>query len=148
METNSRAKAKDSPLLAESKIRCLAKSIRSAGKEIARDSINKDYLLEGRYKDTIYVTSDSGYESIVIGDTSYNTSKGYMLLYTNNTPKVDSFPSVAAITKLLWKVIRKEKLEEGEGKAAYHPWDCYQSIERQLEYFAEVVVRVAEVLYI
>lgn len=121
MELGAKAKALPKEGL-DIKIVNLAERISAAGKEIARDEINKDYLLEGRYHDTIYVTSDSGYESITIGDTSSRSKKGHMLLYTNNTPRRNSFPSERKIAALLWKVVNKEMLETGEGKAAY--WDA------------------------
>lgn len=133
--------------IVDQRIRYLAEQIRSAGRMVAKDNINKDFLLEGRYYDTIYVTSDSGYESITIGDPSYDSQRGYMLLYTHNTSERDSFPSVFSLKELLWKVVKKEMLEVGEGKAAYYQWDKYPPIEKQLEYFANVVLRVAEVLY-
>lgn len=48
------------------------------------------------------------------------------------------------IAALLWKVVRKEMLEIGEGKASYFEWDCYQPIEKQLGYFSKVVLKVAD----
>lgn len=133
--------------IVDQRIKYLAEQIRSAGRMIAKDNINKDYLLEGRYYDTIYVPSDSGYESVLIGDPSCGSQRGYMLLYTHNTLHRDSFPSVSCLKASLWKVVRKEMLETGEGKAAYYQWNEYSPIEEQLDYFADVVLRVAEVLY-
>ena len=107
----------------------------------------KTICWKGGYHDTIYVTSDSGYESITIGDTSANSKKGFMLLYTKNTSKKNSFPRVEDIEKLLWKVVKKEMLETGEGKAAYFEWDGFEPLKEQLEYFSEVVLRTAEKVY-
>jgi len=119
----------------------LAKRIKYAGKEIAKDHINKDYLLECTYRDTIIVRSDSGFEAIIIGDIDRNDI-GYMYLYYNNTSKRNSYPTQTELTKLLKSVAEKQMIEEGEGKAAY----CfYDNVDRdtQLEYFANIVKRMA-----
>ena len=68
--------------------------------------------------DTIIVTSDSGYEAIYIGSIFSDSKKAYMCLYTNNTPKRNSYPSTKEIARLLTLVVKGEKLPEGEGKAA------------------------------
>ena len=119
----------------------LAKRIKYAGKEIAKDHINKDYLLECTYRDTIIVRSDSGFEAIIIGDIDRNDI-GYMYLYYNNTSKRNSYPTQTELTKLLKSVAEKQMIEEGEGNAAY----CfYDNVDRdtQLEYFANIVKRMA-----
>lgn len=120
----------------------LARSIKKAGKEIANDEINKIYYLEPQVKDSITVESDSGFEAIVIGNTG-RAGSGYMYLYFKNTPVRNSFPSSAAIAKLLKQVIRKERLEIGEGKAAYYDWSEFGSLESQMEYFSKIVSRMA-----
>ena len=103
-----------------SKIYELAKKIKEAGRIIAEDDINKDYYIDGYMSDdTIIVTSDSGYEAIYIGSIFSDSKKAYMCLYTNNTPKRNSYPSTKEIARLLTLVVKGEKLPEGEGKAAY-----------------------------
>ena len=94
----------------------LAKRIKMAGADIAKDHTNKDYLLECTYRDTIVVTSDSGFESTAIGDIG-RADKGYMYL--------------------------QKILEEGEGKASYHFCKGVNAY-RQVEYFADIVKRMAE----
>lgn len=64
---------------------------------------------------------------------------GYMCLYTNNTPKRNSFPSTNEITELLYKILKKEKLETGEGKAAYFDWKEFGGLDKQLCYFSKVI---------
>lgn len=125
----------------DSQIYLLAKRISKAGKIIAKDSYNKDFYIGGyKERDNIIVTSDSGYEAIYIGTiANVPNSRGYMCLYTNNTPQRNSFPSVDEIALLLESVINKEKLIEGEGKAAYFIWEQFGNMDNQLEYFAEVV---------
>lgn len=119
----------------------LAKRIKRAGKEIAKDHINKDYLLECTYRDTIIVRSDSGFEAIIIGDIDRN-DMSYMYLYYNNTSKENSYPTQTVLARLLKSVAEKQMLEEKEGKAAY----CFcEDVEKdiQLEYFANIVRRMA-----
>lgn len=119
----------------------LAKRIKRAGKEIAKDHINKDYLLECTYRDTIIVRSDSGFEAIIIGDID-RSDMGYMYLYYNNIPKENSYPTQTVLARLLKSVAEKQMLEEKEGKAAY----CFcEDVEKdiQLEYFANIVRRMA-----
>lgn len=119
----------------------LAKRIKYAGKEIAKDHINKDYLLECTYRDSIIVKSDSGFEAIIIGDTERD-NMGYMYLYYNATPKRNSYPTQTELTKLLKSVAEKQMIEEGEGKAAY----CFcENVDKdiQLEYFSDIVKRMA-----
>ena len=124
-----------------SKIYELAKKIKEAGRIIAEDDINKDYYIDGYMSDdTIIVTSDSGYEAIYIGSIFSDSKKAYMCLYTNNTPKRNSYPSTNEIARLLTLVVKGEKLPEGEGKAAYFD---YGDMKKQLKYFSEVVCKMA-----
>ena len=119
----------------------LAKRIKQAGKEIAKDHINKDYLLECTYRDSIIVKSDSGFEAIIIGDTERD-NMGYMYLYYNATPKRNSFPSQIEIARLLKLVAEKQMLGNGKERSAY----CFCTgvkKETQLEYFANIVKRMA-----
>lgn len=67
-----------------------------------------------------------------------------MCLYTNNTEKINSFPGVRTLAKLLEAVMNKEKLPEGEGKASYHDWEEYGGMEKQLEYFSRVIKNLAD----
>lgn len=119
----------------------LAKRIKQAGKEIAEDHINKDYLLEGTYRDSIVVKSDGGFEAIIIGDRERN-NMGYLYLYYNATPKRNSFPSQTEIARLLKMVAEKQMLGQGKEKSAY----CFCTgvkKDDQLEYFANIVKRMA-----
>ena len=120
----------------------LARDISRAGKEIAYDRICKNYRI-GYGRNIITVTSDSGYEAICIGDTCLPHRKGYMCLHTNNTEKKNSFPRIRELAKLLEAVANKEKLPEGEGKAAYYDWEEFGGMEKQLEYFSRVVKNLA-----
>lgn len=121
----------------------LARDISRAGKEIAHDDINKEYRI-GYGRNMIIITSDSGYEAILIGDVGRLCKDGYMCLYTNNTEKRNSFPSVRELAKLLEAVAEGKKLPEGEGKAAYYDWPEFGGLDRQLEYFSRVVKNLAD----
>lgn len=127
------------------KIEKLASNISRAGRVISKDSINKYYTVAQDGDDCIEVTSDSGYESICIGNIISKDSKGYMYLYSNNTSERNSFPKEKEIAELLEKVLNKEKLETGEGKASYFDWEQFGGIEKQLDYFSELVKKFARI---
>lgn len=123
----------------------LAKRIKKAGRDIAADHIAKDYHLAGiDVKDGIVITSDSGYEAITIG--KIYGRKGYMYLFTNCPDKRNSFPETKELAMLLGKVVNKELLPEGNGKAAYHRWKEYGSIEKQLKYYSQIVCKMAGIV--
>lgn len=122
----------------------LARMISKAGKVIAKESCAKEYFLESNHSDTIFVTSDSGFEAIVIGDV-YGKVNGYMYLYYNNTPKRNSYPPVKVIAEQLEKIANEEALETGEGKAAYFDLKEYGNLEKQKKYFADIVKRMATI---
>lgn len=130
--------------MGKDKIFMLAKRISKAGKIIAKDDIDKDYTVGNVGSGSIIVTSDSGYEAIYIGNIRGRNKDGYMCLYTNNTPIRNSYPSTEEIAKLLKKVVKKEKLKTGEGKASYYDWEEYGGMEKQLNYFSEIVYNLAE----
>lgn len=125
------------------KIEHLAEEISRAGRIIAKDSIAKEYNLGEYDKDTIIVRSDSGYEAIYVGNIEGKNKDGYMCLYTNNTSKRNSYPSKDEIIELLMKVLNEERLEEGDGKAAYYDWEDFGCIEKQLKYFSKVVRKMS-----
>jgi hypothetical protein len=107
----------------------MAKAIRRAAKEVAADDLHKTYTVYLCRDGAIEVSSDSGFESIVVGDVS--KSDGYLYLYHNATPKRDSFPCATKIAQSLSKIAMGHTLEEGEGKAEYHCADR--------EYLADLV---------
>lgn len=128
---------------ADRKLLSLAQEISRAGKYIAEDSINKDYHVVCNLHGEITVTSDSGFEAITIGSVKPGNRDGFMYLFFRNTPKRNSYPSVKKIAALLWQVVLGKRLPEGEGKAAYHDWEEYGGMERQLNYFSKLVCELA-----
>lgn len=125
------------------KLQTLAEKISRAGRVISKSNISKDYIVGEGYTGSIIVTSDSGYEAIYIGNLDNKNTDGYMCLYTNNTSKRNSFPKESTITKLLEQVLKREKLETGEGKAAYYDWKEFGGMEKQLTYFSKIVSKLA-----
>ncbi len=123
----------------KNKLRILAKKIKAAGLIISKDYVAKDYTVHKSKLGSIIVTSDGGYEAIYIGNLEGKSTDGFMCLYTNSTPKRNSFPSQTEIQELLFKVMIKERLEEGEGKAGYHNWKEFGGMEKQLNYFSNIV---------
>lgn len=121
------------------KLQILAEKISRAGRIISSDNISKDYIIGDGYAHSIIVTSDGGYEAIYIGNLEGKSTDGYMCLYTKNTPKRNSFPDESTIIKLLSKVLKKEKLKTGEGKAAYYDWEEFGGMEKQINYFSKIV---------
>lgn len=67
-----------------------------------------------------------------------------MALYRKNTGKRNTYPNSCKIAKLLEKVVAKERLDEGEGKAAYYDWSEFGGMERQLEYFSRVIKNLTD----
>lgn len=128
---------------ADKKLLSLAEKIAKAGKIIAGDSISKDYLVFHNLRGEITVTSDSGFEAILIGNAERGSRDGFMYLFFKNTPQRNSYPSVYEIAALLRLVVLGKRLPEGEGKAAYHDWEEYGGMERQLRYFSELVCELA-----
>lgn len=126
------------------KLYTLAKRIKKAGKVIASDSISKDYHLMGvGEKDDIIITSDSGYETITIGNIYTGNSRGFMCLYSNSTSIRNSFLDIKTIAALLEKVVNEKLLEVGNGKAVYHFCGEYGNVDEQLKYFSEIVCKIA-----
>lgn len=127
------------------KLEKLASDISRAGRVIAKDSINKYYTVAHDGDEGIEVTSDSGFESICIGNVVSKDSRGYMYLYSNNASERNSFPNEKEIAELLEKILNKEKLETGEGKASYFDWKEFGGLDKQLEYFSELVKKFAKI---
>jgi hypothetical protein len=96
----------------------MAKIIKTNASLIAPCISAKQFEVFNCLYGSVYVESDAGFESIIIGDISGN--HGYMYLYHCDTERRNSFPSVTKIAKLLEAVANQEDLEEGDGKSEYH----------------------------
>jgi hypothetical protein len=111
----------------------LAKKILYDAKITAKDNIEKTYCVFRCMHGALMVESDSGFESIALGD--IEGDKGYMYIYYANTSRRNSYPCMTRLAGLLESIAKKEKLEEGEGKASYHCDD--------LDYLSKLVTAFA-----
>lgn len=121
----------------------LAKRISLAGKEIARDEINKEIQVVHGVHGEVIVFSDGGYEAIMIGEMTLDKGNGFMYLFHRNTPTRNSFPSAKKIAALLRQVVLKHRLPEGDGAANYHDWPEYGGMDQQICYYSDLVCGLA-----
>lgn len=118
--------------------RDLAREIRMAYKDLKNDSINKLYYVTWNNKlgtSEITVENDGGFRAIIIGNVNGN-SRGYMYLFYTNDDNV-SFPTIKEIERRLRIITKKENLEEKDSQ--YFNWKEFGNLEKQKEYFAEVI---------
>ena len=85
------------------------------------------------------VTESDSYTAVIIGNTSgMKGSRGYMyLFYTNDDSEV--FPTVRELARRLKAVAAQEALTDEN--ADYFDWKEYGSLEKQREYFSEIVLK-------
>lgn len=128
----------------ENKIR-LATKIRESYDYLKRNPINKEIRVTwnqhiGTGISEISVVNDAGFKAIIIGDTrNVKESRGYMYLFYSNDD-TEKFPSISEILRRLQIVANKEILSDST--VAYHDWQEYGSLEKQREYFAEIINRI------
>lgn len=119
----------------------LAKDIRSAYKKLKKDEINKLFYVQWNDKlkiSEIIVENDAGFKAIMIGNTSgIIKSRGYMYLFYTNNENIP-FPTVKEIERRLKIVANKKVLTDNDAK--YFDWDEYGSLEKQRDYFSEIVI--------
>lgn len=122
----------------------LAKDIRSGYEELKKDETNKLFYVQWNDKlktSEITVENDVGFKAIIIGNTSgISKSRGYMYLFYTNDNNIP-FPTAKEIERRLKVVANKEVLTDND--ADYFDWDEYESLEKQREYFSEVVIDAA-----
>lgn len=119
----------------------LAKKIKSAYKELKQDKVCKLFNViwnDDLGTSEITVENDAGFRAIIIGNTSgTKTSRGYMhLFYTNDD--TESFPTIKEIEHRLKAVANQEILTDKN--AYYFDWEQYGSLEKQREYFSEIIL--------
>ncbi len=122
--------------------RDLARDIKDGYNDLKKDTVYKSYLVLYNEKlqiPEIRVDNDAQFKAIVIGDTrAESESRGYMYLFYTNDRDV-SFPSIKEIERRLRVVACKGVLTEDD--AAYFDWGKSGSLEKQREYFSEIVKR-------
>lgn len=119
----------------------LARKIKNAYKELRKDEVCKLYNVVWNDEldvSEITVENDAGFRAVIIGNTSGTKSRGYMyLFYTNDDSEV--FPTVRELARRLKAVAAQEVLTDEN--ADYFDWEEYGSLEKQREYFSEIILR-------
>lgn len=119
----------------------LARKIKNAYKELGKDEVYKLYNVMWNDEldiSEITVGNDVGFRAVIIGNTSGTKSRGYMyLFYTNDDSEV--FPTVRELARRLKAVAAQEVLTDEN--ADYFDWEEYGSLEKQREYFSEIVLK-------
>lgn len=123
----------------------IARDIRKGYMDLKKNTANKLYHVTWNDilgTSEITVKNDAGFKAIIVGNTSgVSKSKGYMyLFYTND--KNAPFPTVNEIERRLKSIANKEVLTDND--AYYFDWDEYGSLEKQREYFSEIVINAAK----
>ena len=145
------------------KYELLSRFIKDAGTDIIADHIAKEFYVNrqlGMHEtdaapEVLYVTDDSGYRSITLGDVrgnvSYDTGKrddslkkmGYVLIYSENARygkyKYRCYPPIRNITKTLRRLANGEKVES----VIYYPADGVDEDEFT-SFIAKAVERFAD----
>lgn len=120
----------------------LARKIKNAYKELRKDEVYKLYNVMWNYElDTAEITveNDAGFRAVIIGNTSgMKGSRGYMYLFYTNDDS-DVFPTVRELARRLKAVAAQEALTDEN--ADYFDWKEYGSLEKQREYFSEIVLK-------
>lgn len=119
----------------------LARKIKNAYKELGKDEVCKLYNVMWNDEldiSEITVENDAGFRAVIIGNTSGTKSRGYMyLFYTNDDSEV--FPTVRELARRLKTIAAQEVLTDEN--ADYFDWEEYGSLEKQREYFSEIVLK-------
>lgn len=123
--------------------RDLAKRIKAGFNDLKTDETFKtcNIIRNDKLISEITVENDAEFKAIIIGDTTNNSkSRGYMYLFYTNDRNIP-FPSIKEIERRLRIVANKEILDGDD--VGYHDWDRYGSLEKQREYFSEIITKAA-----
>lgn len=122
----------------------IAKDIKKGYNDLRKDKTYKLFHVIWNDKlkmPEITVETDAGFKAIIIGNTGGTLkSRGYMYLFYASEKNVP-FPTIKEIERRLKIVASKEVLTDND--ADYFDWDEYESLEKQREYFSEIVVNAA-----
>lgn len=124
-----------------SEYKALARAIRKGYNELKNNSIYKLYTVTPE----IIVENDAGFKAVIIGNIkSTPQSRGYMyLFYANDTDDTEiPFPTAKEIERRLKIVANKGILDDAD--ADYFDWEEYGTLEKQREYFSEIVTKEAK----
>lgn len=120
----------------------LARTIKSGYSVLKKNIIYKLYHVTWNNEletSEITIENDAEFKAIIIGNTrNMPESRGYMYLFYTNSRRVP-FPTVKEIERRLKMVARKEVLTDED--ARYLDWEEYGSLEKQREYFSEIITK-------
>lgn len=119
-----------------------AREIRTGYNDLKKDTVYKLYNVTWNDElgtSEITVENDAEFKAIIIGNTrGMSRSRGYMYLFYTNDRSVP-FPTIKEIERRLKIVANKEILVDED--ASYHDWKEYGSLEKQREYFSEIIIK-------
>jgi len=123
----------------------LARKIKVGYNDLKKDTIYKSYhvIWNNELKTSeITVENDAGFRAIIIGNTNgVSKSRGYMYLFYTNDNNA-SFPTIKEIERRLKIVAAKQTLTDND--ASYHDWKEYGTLEKQRQYFSEIIIKTLE----
>lgn len=122
----------------------LARAIKAGYNDLKKDTVYKLHHVTWNDElgtSEITVENDAGFKAIIIGNTNgMSKSRGYMYLFYTNDESVP-FPTIKEIERRLKIVSNKEILTDED--ASYYDWEEYGSLEKQREYFSEIIKKAS-----
>lgn len=123
----------------------LATKINNGFNVLKKYAVDKLYYVTWNNKlgtSEITVENNVGFRAIIIGDTrGMCKSRGYMYLFYTSDDNIP-FPTINEIERRLKIVANKEILTDED--ADYFDWEKYGSLEKQREYFSEIIIKALE----
>lgn len=120
----------------------LAKEIKNGYSDLKKNETYKLYHVTYNNEletSEITVENDAEFKAIIIGNTrNMPESRGYMYLFYTNDRSV-SFPTIKEIERRLKIVADKKILTDDD--AEYFDWEKCGSLEKQREYFSEIIIK-------
>ena len=122
----------------------LAREIKAGYNDLKKDTVYKLHHVTWNDEletSEITVENDAEFKAIIIGNTrGMSKSRGYMYLFYTNDRSVP-FPTIKEIERRLKIVANKEILTDED--ASYYDWEEYGSLEKQREYFSEIIIKAS-----
>ena len=122
----------------------LAREIKAGYNDLKKDTVYKLHHVTWNDElgtSEITVENDAEFKAIIIGNTrGMSKSRGYMYLFYTNDRSIP-FPTIKEIERRLKIVADKEILTDED--ASYYDWEEYGSLEKQREYFSEIIIKAS-----
>ena len=122
----------------------LAREIKAGYNDLKKDTVYKLHHVTWNDElgtSEITVENDAEFKAIIIGNTrGMSKSRGYMYLFYTNDRSIP-FPTIKEIERRLKIVADKEILTDED--ASYFDWEEYGSLEKQREYFSEIIIKAS-----